>query len=339
MKAALFDEIKNISLIDKEVPSVGSEEVLLKVLQTGICGSEIHAYNGTHPFREPPSILGHEVVGVVFKLGSNVNGLNEGDIVSVEPQYGCFECQYCKKGDYHLCNNKTILGTPRWEGAFAEYIAVPASTIYRLSQDIPYKIGVLAEPLAVGVHAVKIAGIEKGDKVAILGSGPIGLLTAVAAHHAGAERIVITDTLKHNLDAGKALGVSDTVDITECSITDYVKEHLGSVDKVFLTVGFESIVDDAFEIISKKGKIISIAIFEGKTGVDLNKVFMSEIQILGSSMYIKEDFQEAINIISQQKYPLEVLTRHTFKLDEINEAMEVAATKKDNAIKVLIDFS
>ena len=175
--------------------------------------------------------------------------------------------------------------------------------------------------------------------MAILGSGPIGLLTAVAAHHTGAERIVITDTLKHNLDAGKALGVSDTVDITECSITDYVKEHLGSVDKVFLTVGFESIVDDAFEIISKKGKIISIAIFEGNTVVDLNKVFMSEIQILGSSMYIKEDFQEAINIISQQKYPLEVLTRHTFKLDEINEAMEVAATKKDNAIKVLIDFS
>ncbi|WP_339226720.1 alcohol dehydrogenase catalytic domain-containing protein [Oceanobacillus sp. FSL K6-2867] len=338
MKAALFDEIKNISLIDKEMPSVGSDEVLIKVLQTGICGSEIHAYNGKHPFREPPSILGHEVVGAVFKLGSDVNGFNEGDIVTVEPQYGCFDCEYCKRGDYHLCNNKTILGTSKWEGAFAEYISAPASTVYRLSEDIPYKVGALAEPLAVGVHAVKIAGIEKGDKVAILGSGPIGLLTAVAANNAGADRIVITDTLKHNLEAGKALGMTDTVDIGECSLTDYVKEHLGSVDKVFLTVGFESVVDDAFEIISKKGKMISIAIFEGKTGVDLNKVFMSEIQILGSSMYIREDFQEAINIISQQKYPLEVLTGHSFKLDEINEAMEAAATKKDNAIKVLIDF-
>ncbi|WP_152655611.1 zinc-binding dehydrogenase [Oceanobacillus sp. CFH 90083] len=339
MKAAVFDEIKNIRLIDKEIPSFEADEVVIKVLQTGICGSEIHAYNGMHPFREPPSILGHEVVGMVFKLGSDVAGLKEKDIVTVEPQYGCSKCEYCKRGDYHLCNRKTILGTQKWEGAFAEYITVPASTIYKLPEDVPYKVSVLAEPLAVGVHAVQVAEIEKGDKVAILGSGPIGLLTAVAALHAGAERIVITDTLKHNLEAGEAIGVTDTVDISENSITDYVKEHMGNVDKVFLTVGFETVVEDAFEIVSRKGKIVSIAIFEGKTAIDLNKVFMSEIQILGSSMYKKEDFQEAVNIISQQSYPLNVLTKHTFQLEEINKAMEVAATKKDGAIKVLIDFS
>jgi len=338
MKVALFDEVRSIRIIDKDVPVHGSNEVLLKVVQTGICGSEVHAYEGTHPFREPPSVLGHEVVGIIEKIGSNVSGLSEGDVVTVEPQYGCNKCIHCESGNYHLCNNKTVLGTPKWEGSFAEYMVAPASTIYKLPSDLPYHIGVLTEPLAVGVHAVNIAGVEKGDKVAILGSGPIGLLTAVAAHNAGAERIVITDTLDHNLEAGRELGVTDTVNVSKDSLTDYIDEHLGSVDKVFLTVGFESTVDDAVNIVSKKGKIISIAIFEGKTGIDLNKVFLSEIQILGCSMYVKDDYQEAISIVSQQKYPLEVLTKHSFSLEDINEAMKVAARKKDGAIKVIIDL-
>lgn len=337
MRAALFDDINSMKIIEKEIPTYGPDDVLIKVMSTGICGSEIHAYNGTHPFREPPSILGHEMVGVIECVGANVTEIEVGDHVTIEPQFGCDECEFCEKGFYHLCNNKTVLGTPKWEGSFAEYMTAPAKTVYKLPKNLPANIGVLTEPLAVGVHAVNLANVEKGDKVAILGAGPIGLLTAVAAHNKGAERIVITDAQEHNLEAGKALGISDTVNITKENVVDYVKDHLGSVDKVFLTVGFNSIVDDAFEIVTKRGKIISIAIFEGKTGIDLNRVFLSEIQLIGSSMYVKEDYEEAIDIVSQRKYPLEILSKHTFSLDETMAAMEAAATKKNGAIKVCIE--
>lgn len=203
MKAALFDDIKSIKIINQESPDIKQNEVLIKVITVGICGSEIHAYDGSHPFRKPPSILGHEVVGVIEQVGSNVFDLVEGDKVTVEPQYSCNECVYCLKGDYHLCNKKVVLGTEAWPGGFAEYMTAPASTVYKLPKELPSHIGVLTEPLAVGVHAVRLANVKKGDKVAILGSGPIGLLVSVAAREAGADVVVITDTLDRNLEAGK----------------------------------------------------------------------------------------------------------------------------------------
>lgn len=339
MKAALFDEIDSITLIDKDIPEAKPNEAILKVITTGICGSEIHAYKGTHPFRKPPSILGHEAVGVIEKLGSDVSDFNIGDTVTIEPHYGCGECRECLAGDYHLCNQKTVLGTKKWDGSFAEYMAVPATTIYKLPESLSPSVGVLAEPLAVGVHAVKKADVQKGDKVAVLGAGPIGLLTAVAARSAGAETICITDAMEHNLVAGKEIGATDAVNVKEDSIVDYVHEHVGNVDKVFITIGLKSAADEALQIVKKKGKIVSIAIFEGETGIDLNKVFMSEIEIIGSSMYVKEDFEQAISILQEDKYPLDILTKHQFAMNEINTAMSVAQTKEDGAIKVLINPS
>jgi L-iditol 2-dehydrogenase len=336
LKAALFDEIKSMKIINRDLPIMKQNEVLIQVITTGICGSEIHAYNGSHPFRKPPSILGHEVVGVVEKVGSNVFHLVEGDRVTVEPHYGCEECSYCVKGDYHLCHQKVVLGTESWQGGFAEYITAPATTVYKLPSELPSQIGVLTEPLAVGIHAVRIADVKKGDKIAILGAGPIGLLVSIAAHEAGAEVIFLTDMVDHNLDTGKKLGATDVVNSKSQSVVEYLNNRLLAVDKVFITVGIKSVFEDALQIVRKKGKIINLAIFENEVGVDLNKVFMSEIQILGSSMYVKEDFLEAIRIISEGLYPFEILTRHSFSMNEINEALNVASIKKDNAIKVLV---
>ncbi|MRG84983.1 zinc-dependent alcohol dehydrogenase [Salinibacillus xinjiangensis] len=338
MKAALFDQINSMKIINKENPEINDNDVLIKIITTGICGSEIHAYNGAHPFRKPPSILGHELVGKIEEVGENVQGFHPGDYVTVEPHYGCKQCVHCQNGDYHLCDNKTVLGTEKWEGAFAEYLTAPASTVYKIPGDIPYHVGVLTEPLAVGVHAVKLGQIKKGDKIAVLGAGPIGLLVAVAAKHAGAEVICITDAIDHNLETSKQLGATDTLNVKEVSIVDYIDETYGKVDQVYVTVGLQSTMNDALQIVKKKGKIISIAIFEEDIKVDFNHVFISEIQILGSSMYVKEDFEQAIDIISERGDQLEILTKHTFPLQDIELAMDAAATKKDGAIKVLVDL-
>jgi L-iditol 2-dehydrogenase len=338
VKAALFDEIKHMSLIEKDIPVPAENDVLIRVIIAGICGSEIHAYNGTHPFRKPPSILGHEVVGEVVQVGKNVMAIAPGDRVTIEPHFGCGECLYCSDQHYHLCKRKTVLGTTKWEGGFAEYVVAPQQTVYKVPRSFPPELTVLTEPLAVGIHAVKVADIKKGDKVAILGSGPIGLLVAVAALHAGAGVVCISDAVPYNLEVGKELGATHTVNVRQSTLKEYVTTEMGEVDTVFVTVGVKSVVSDALSIIKRKGKIISIALFEEEVPINLNQFMISEAQMLGSSMYTKEDFDQAIQVIASKDFPLEKLVTHLFPFERINEAMEVALTKKGSPIKVLVQF-
>ncbi|WP_175638392.1 zinc-dependent alcohol dehydrogenase [Metabacillus schmidteae] len=338
MKAALFDRVEHFTVIGKEVPKIKGNEVLIQVISAGICGSDIHAYLGKHPFRHPPSILGHEVVGEIIELGHSVSTYEEGDMVTIEPQIGCGNCHSCIKGDYNLCEEKVVLGTTKWDGGFAEYVVAKEKSVYKLPKSLTPDLAVLTEPLAVGVHAVNIAEVKKGDKVAILGSGPIGLVTAVAAHAKGAETICLTDAIDKNLEIGKKLCATDVVNVRYQSLKEYAAAHIGQFDHVFLTASYETIVDDALNIIKRKGKIISIALFEEQVSIDLNRLMISEIQIYGSSMYVKEDFNMAIDILASRKYKLESLITHRYQFDQINEAMEVALTKNGSPIKIVLDM-
>lgn len=338
MKAALFNGIKHMTFIEKELPKINKNEVLIKVKSVGICGSEVHAFMGTHPFRKPPSVLGHEMIGVVIDKGSNVNSIKIGECVTVEPQISCGRCTYCKDGFYNLCNQKIILGTDKWDGAFAEYIAAPKQTVYKIPNEISEVEGILIEPLAVGVHAVKIAGVKKDDKVAILGSGPIGLLTAVSAHHAGAKTICLTDVQDRKLSIGKILGATDVVNTTKQSLLKYTQKNIGKFDHVFLTVGHKQVANEALKIIKKRGKIITVALFNEKVAIDLNQVMLSEISVIGSSMYVKEDFKKAIEIIGSKNYQLKELVTDRFEFEEIKKAMDKACTKSGSPIKIVVDI-
>jgi L-iditol 2-dehydrogenase len=337
MKAALFDRVEHITFIDKEVSEIKGNEVLIRVVSAGICGSDIHAYLGKHPFRSPPSILGHEVIGRIIEVGNDVTTFKIGEMVTIEPHIGCGKCKPCTEGHYNLCEEKVVLGTKHWDGGFAEFVVAPEKSVHKIPNTL-LDLAVLTEPLAVGVHAANIADIQKGDKVAILGSGPIGLVTAVAAHNKGAETICLTDAIEKNLEIGKELCATDVVNVRNQSLVEYVNNHIGQFDHVFLTASYEAILDDALSVIKRKGKIISIALFEDKISIDLNRVMISEVQLLGSSMYINEDFKHAIDIIASQKYKLESLITHRFYFGQISEAMDMALTKKGSPIKIILDM-
>ena len=148
----------------------------------------------------------------------------------------------------------------------------------------------------------------------------------------------MTDAIDVNLEIGKKLCATDVVNVRDQSLQEYTSEYIGEFDHVFLTAGYKSVIDDAFSVVKEKGKIISIALFEEKIQVDMNKLMISEAQIFGSSMYVREDFQMAIDIIASQKYKLESLVTHTFNFDQISEAMEVALTKDGSPIKVVVDI-
>ncbi|RTQ94130.1 zinc-dependent alcohol dehydrogenase [Lysinibacillus telephonicus] len=336
MKVAEFDKIRSIVIKQGQPPKHSVGEVLVKTLLTGICGSEVHAYLGTHPFRLPPSVLGHEVIGEIISVGKGCKGLQEGDLVVIEPHYGCGKCFACENGDYNLCTEKTILGTVKWPGSFGEQFVAPAQCVYKIPKEFDSRY-ILVEPLAVGYHAVKKAEIQKGENVLIIGGGPIGILTGVAAKEAGAEKIYISDIAELNLKTVEDLNIGEAINSLKVDLEEYLKNQV--IQHVFITVGITKGIEDACKLIVRKGKIISIALFEKSVPLDFNQVMIKEIQIFGSSMYTQDDFVNSINLVNSSKYPLEKIITKTYKFNDIHQAMEDCVLKSRETIKSVVDFT
>lgn len=338
MQVSVFDAPGHLSFEQRERPVPGDHDVLIEVLKAGICGSEVHAFNGTHPFRKPPSILGHELVGRITEVGKAVESTAVGDLVTVEPHYGCDHCDRCLEGRYNLCQQKTILGTQAWPGAFAEYLRAPARTVYRLNPTLPLSLAALAEPLAVGVHAVRVAALSSSKRIAILGSGTIGLMTAVAAHHTGVREIYMTDAVDRNLAMARELVGARTINVASPEGAEQLASLADQMDITFINAGFQSVLDDALKLTRRQGSIVSIALFEHPMQIDLNAVMVGELNIHGSSMYVREDVESAIALLESRQYPLEKIITHHFGFSAIDQAMEVAVQRRDNPIKVMIDM-
>ncbi len=185
MKAALVTDVEKVSIEEIERPIIKDDEVLIKVKTVGVCGSDLHLFRGTHAFRKPPAILGHEIAGEVVEIGKRVRNLKVGDRVTVEPQYGCGECEFCRQGLINLCTKKIVPGTAKWIGVFVEYFNAPEKTVYKLNDSVSYPMGTMIEPLAVAVRAFRRATVKEKDCVVKLGSGTIGLLCLIVARQMG----------------------------------------------------------------------------------------------------------------------------------------------------------
>ena len=341
MRAAVIDKPFSVSLQQVSVPSIQkANEVKIRVMITGICGSEIHAYHGTHPFRIPPVISGHELAGEVVEVGSEVKSVSPGDRVTVEPHYGCGTCSPCKMGNYNICDQKKVLGTQEWIGSFGEFIVVPEETILKLSDDISYEQGALIEPIAVGVHAVRKAKINAGENIAILGAGPIGLGIVLAAKKSNVSKIFITDAVNYNLDIAKKLGATASINIAVENATEKILNETNGdgVDTVFIAVGLQSVMDEAFRIVKRGGKISEIALFGKKPEIDIACIQSKEIQLIGSNMYIREDFEIAKEIIASNQFATSLLISKVVPIEEIKKAMKIVDEKVENVVKVLLKF-
>jgi len=341
MRAAVIDKPFSIGLQEVSPPEIKhANQVKIQVIVTGICGSEIHAYHGTHPFRVPPVISGHELAGVVVEIGSDVNSVIVGDRVTVEPHFGCGVCRSCLAGNYHICKEKSVLGTQEWIGSFGEFIVVPENTIVKLPDNLTYEQGALIEPLAVGVHAVRKAGVGRGDKVAILGAGPIGLGLMMAAKNSGATKIFITDALDYNLEIAKKLGASSPINTTfEDAVERILKETDGEgVDTVFIAVGIQSVLNDSFKIVKRGGKVSEVALFGKKPEIDISSIQNKEIQLIGSNMYVRDDFEIAAEAIASNVFDTSLIISKVVPIEDIKGAMNIVDRKLENVIKVLLKF-
>ena len=322
------------------------DEVLLKTLRVGICGSDLRCLkNGiinpkTELLVEGGMVIGHEPSAQVIQVGSNVKHLKEGDIVSIEPNLPCNTCNMCKKGRFNLCRDMTMLGFSR-DGAASKFFTYYASGCHKMPESLSPEEGALIEPLSVGVSACRRAGIQFGDTVLITGAGPVGFMVLLCAKAFGATKIVVTDVNETRLQMAKEEGAHTTI-LTKTTdspvkIAELAMEVINceKFDTTFDCVGLESTVETAIHATSPGGKIIVIGVASPRVNIPLMKAVEAEIDIMGSFIY-KNTWPFCIRMLEEKKIAVKQLATHVFKLNDALQAFEVA--KRGEGIKVLIDF-
>jgi len=336
MLAALLEKERSFKMVEAPDPEPGKNEVVIQVMSVGICGSEVEAFFGRHPFRKPPVITGHEMSGVTVKIGEDVSGLGVGERVTIEPQVSCGSCIYCQSGKSNLCPYRISLGTPKWPGPFGEFIRAPASNIFRIPGEITFDEAVLVEPLAVGVHALQKTQLHQGESLIVLGAGTIGLCTAVAARAKGIQEILMTDISMTKLKMGERMGALYVLDAKDPDLLGKVKQIFPEgADVAIVATGASEAFRMSTRFVKRDGRI-------GVVGLSRQEAFVpielggagTELKVIGCTTYLHDDFQESVKILPSTR--LREFISRTFPIEQIQEAFETFIRENDTLIKVIL---
>lgn len=288
MKALLLTDYKKMIVTDVEEPVVGSDDVLIQVEACGICGSDIHGYDGSTGRRIPPLVMGHEAAGIVVATGTNVTDLDVGTRVTFDSMVSCGSCDFCRRGDGNLCDNRMVLGVScgeyRRHGAFAERISVPRRIVYQLPDTLSFEHAALVEAVSVAVHAVNVSPVKLGDTAVIVGSGMIGLLTLQAARAAGASQIIAVDVNEKRLAVAKELGADIVLNANDNTIPEKVRELTKNrgADIALEVVGATATINTAIESVRKGGSVTLVGNVSPKIELPLQSVVTREISLHGT---------------------------------------------------------
>jgi len=334
MKAAVWYGGKDIRIEELPTPKIKDDEVLVKVKAVSICGSDLHAYIGVSKRRMPPLVMGHEFSGEIVKVGRTVKGLKEGERVVLEPVLSCGTCVLCQRGRSNICENIKLVGLHLC-GAFSEYVTIPASKCHKLPDAVSFEEASLVEPLAVAVHAVNLASLEKGEDIGIIGSGAVGVMTLQVAKNIGAGNIFVVDTLDYRLELAKKLGATTTINAKKENPVQRILSD-GGVDTVFEAVGHQETAQQALAMVKKGGKVIIIGMLEATMELPMLDVTVKEIEIRGSYSYTSDDFKQALNLIAKGKVKVKPLITHVLPLRDITRGFDILSKGAENVIKVVL---
>ena len=339
MKQAILTRPETIEFSETERPVCKSNEILMKVKNIGICGSDIHAYYGKHPFMSFPIRLGHEMAGEIVEVGAQVSGFTTGELVTVMPQEFCHECEPCRQGRYNICNTLDVIGcqTP---GAACEYFSVHADLVKKIPASLTAELAATVEPAAVGVHAVRRCGSVKGQNVVVMGAGTIGNVTAQAAMAEGAKSVLITDLSDYRLQLAKDCGIPHAINTGSHTMQEAVEMAFGAEgpDIFFECVGVGATVNQAIECSKKGHDIVVVGVFGSNPQVNLAWVQDREFRICGSLMYVEKDFQDTIDYMAAGKIKMAPLVSKVFSFDDYANAFKYIEDNRDTSLKVLISF-
>lgn len=327
-----------IELREIPVPEIGENEVLIKIMKIGVCGSDIHVYHGEHPFTSYPVTQGHEVSGEVVKTGTAVSGIKPGQKVTIQPQVVCGRCYPCRHGKYNLCEELKVMGF-QTTGVASHYFAVDQAKVTPLPDEMSYDEGAMIEPLAVAVHAVRRAGDVKGAKIAVLGAGPIGILVAQAAKGMGADQVMITDVSSLRLEKAKECGVDFCVNTRNQDFGEAMVHNFGpdKADVIYDCAGNNITMGQAIKYARKGSVIILVAVFAGPGQLDLAVLNDHELDLNTSMMYRNEDYLDAIRLVNEKKVVLAPLVSKHFAFGDYLKAYQYIDENRESTMKVIIN--
>ncbi len=315
MKALVLKQYNEFDYTDVPEPRIGDTDVLVRVRACGICGSDVHGMDGSTGRRQPPVIMGHEAAGTIERVGAAVHGFHEGDRVTFDSTVYCGECSFCRRGRINLCDNRRVLGVScddyRCDGAFAEYVAVPARILYPLPDGLSFDRAAMVEALSIAFHAVHITPLALGDTAVVAGAGMIGLLLVQALRAAGCDTIVAVDIDESKLELAKTLGAdiglrADRVDVAAevAELTHGHGAHIG-----FEVVGIAPTVNTAIAAVRKGGCVTLVGNLTPRVEMPLQQVVTRQIRLQGSCA-------------SSGEYPacLDMMNRGTIDVDALISA-------------------
>ena len=334
---ALITSPRQIEFIQKELRPLEDHEILIKIKAAAICGSDLHLYKGLHPSASLPAAVGHEASGEVVEIGKSVTKHQIGDRVTIEPVIACGKCDYCLRGDYHLCK-KISFQYRKGQGAFSTYFIVHENRAFHLPDNISYEEGALVEPMSVALHAVKKSGIRLGQTSAVFGAGAIGILVSMLSRQASGIGSFICDIHTYRLQKALDLGARYAINSREQDPVISIMEATNGlgVDKSFEAVGLELTLNQSLEVLKHGANATLIGIFEKiENKIPIHLFVQREISLYGAQGY-SWDFQDALKMLETGTMSLKPLITHCLPLAELEHGFEILLSPDNQSIKVVI---
>jgi L-iditol 2-dehydrogenase len=342
MKALLLSEYLKLEMAEVPTPTLGPDEVLIHVQACGICGSDVHGFDGSSGRRIPPIVMGHEAAGIISAVGSGVSGWAVGDRVTFDSTVYCGDCDFCLRGQVNLCDNRQVVGVSctdyRRHGAFAEYVAVPERILYRLPPELPFAEAAMIEAVSVALHAVAVSGFKAGQTALVLGAGMIGTLVVQSLRVAGASHIFVADPDRTRLEGATHSGAHTTIPLGEGlpDASAVVLQHLpGGVDHVFEAVGIGATVKTAVAATRKGGTITLVGNIAPMVELPLQAVVTREIRLQGTAASAGE-YPRAIELLASKQIDVTPLISDVQPLSKGAESFQRLYTREPNLIKIVL---
>ena len=341
MKALLLSEYKKLDLIEMPVPVIGPEDVLIQVKACGICGSDIHGYDGSTGRRIPPLVMGHEASGEIAEVGKAVKGWSVGDRVTFDSTVSCGRCYFCQRGEINLCENRQVLGVScnefRRHGAFAEFVSVPQNILYALPETFPFHYAAMIEAVSIAVHAVNLTPMQLGASALVVGSGMIGLLVVQTLRLAGCGLIIAVDLEDSKLELAKSLGADVGLNPKSTDVVKAVQELTGGrgADVAIEVVGAAKTIDTAIHAVKKGGSVTLVGNITPKVEIPLQVVVSRQIRLQGSAASSGE-FPQCIDLLARGAIKVDPIISALAPLEQGAEWFQRLYANEPGLMKVVL---
>jgi 2-desacetyl-2-hydroxyethyl bacteriochlorophyllide A dehydrogenase len=329
MKTAFFVGKNKMEFREIPKPLIAEDDVLVKVMAMGVCGTDLQFYKGIRKINFP-HISGHEASGEIVEVGSRVKGISVGERVAIDPNINCGHCWYCRRGQFNLCKNKKVLGVSL-PGCFSEYVKITQRNILKLPSTVSYAYGSLVEPLSIALHVFNRSNVQIGENVALFGAGTIGLLLLQLLPKIGVN-ITVIDRVDSKLAKAKSFGADRIVNLSNTSFQSLLKENK-IYHKVIDAVGVPETIEKSVELAGPGGRIVWLGLPTVNIKINAFHFLYRELTLYSSLAYNYE-FGVALQMIEEGKIDLNPIITNKFKFDELNEALEIQS--KGESIKSII---